>query len=181
MRTQLTLAILATASVASADPLAASATGTIEDAPRTYFMPGVALGSAGNHTMGAVTAELGTRITDHLVIHAEGLFGSDGELLGGSGQYIAATAGVDATSCEKLEKVCAYVGASAGYAYSKYTDSNDWFTGAAGMSTLDQGAVGMLRAGMDIGSTHVRWRPGVEVAVVGPSAAALTQSVIFRF
>jgi len=187
MRTLILAALLAAPAVAHADPLAAQSSVTIQDAPRTYIAPGVALGSAGSHTMAAFSFEVGERITDHLVVHGEGLSGVDG--LGTTDTYMAATAGLDATSCVQLAKTCAYVGFSAGYAQSKYTQyglsstENEWLAPelSGGMSTLSQGAVGVLRAGLDIGNEHLRWRPGVEATLVGPSQAALTSAFALTF
>lgn len=180
MRTLIIAALLVAPALAHADPLAVTAIAKpTEDAPRTYIAPGVALGAAGSHTMGAASLEIGERITDHLVLHAEGLAGATAELFGGSGETYAATGGIDATSCTKVEKVCAYAGFSAGYASSRYTE-HDWFSSDT-MSTASDGATGILRMGLDIGTRHVRWRPGFEVTVFGPSQGAFTNSVALAF
>ena len=178
MRTLLIAALLAAPALASADPLALHAA-TAQDAPRTYFAPGIAIGAEGGHTMLGVMFEIGERITDHLVLHVEGL-GGGAVTLDGNGYLGAATGGIDATSCSKREKVCAYGGFSAGYAASKFTES-DWFDPGSGMSTSSQGASGVLRAGLDIGSKHVRWRPGIEASLFGASQGALTNSLAFAF
>ena len=178
MRTLIIAALLAAPALASADPLAVHAT-PAPDAPRTYFAPGIALGSSGNHTMAGATFEIGERISDHLVLHVEGLGGGN-VTLDGNGYLGAVTGGVDATTCNKLEKVCAYAGFSAGFAAGKFTES-DWFDPGSGMATSTQGATGVLRAGLDIGSKHVRWRPGIEAALFGPSQGAITNSIAFAF
>lgn len=178
MRTLLIAALLAAPALASADPLAVHAV-TMPDAPRTYFAPGIAIGSATNHTMAAASFEIGERISDHLVLHIEGLGGGN-VTLDGDGYLGAVTGGIDATTCNKLEKVCAYAGFSAGYAASKFTES-DWFDPGSGMATQSQGAIGVLRAGLDIGSKHVRWRPGFEASLFGPSEGAVTNSIAFAF
>jgi hypothetical protein len=118
------------------------------------------------------------RAYDHIVLHAEGIGGGIASMFEGQGSYFAVTGGIDVNSCAHLESVCAYVGGSAGYAASKYIE-NDWFGDT--MQTGGTGAVGMLRAGLDVGNKHVRWRPGLEVALFGPNVGALTQSVEFRF
>jgi hypothetical protein len=178
MRTLVLAALLAAPVVAHADPLALTAT-TTGEAPRTYVLTGVALGGAASHTLGALTAEVGVRVSDHFVVHAEGIGGGIASLFDGQGTYLAVTGGIDATTCGDLETVCAYAGAGVGYAASKYT-SEGWFGGSQ-MSTGATGPVAMLRAGLDIGNKHVRWRPGFEASVVGPSAGALTNAVEFRF
>jgi hypothetical protein len=173
MRTLVIAACLAAPVVAHADPLA--------DAPRTYIASGVALGSAGSHGILGASFEVGERVTDHLIVHAEGLGGGTVTFFGGSGDMIATTGGIDATSCNKLEKVCAYAGLAAGYGSSKYTESDNFFDAAPGMTTSSQGAIGLIRVGFDIGNRHIRWRPSLEASLFGPSEVALTNSVALAF
>lgn len=177
MRTLLIAALVTAPALAHADPLAVHA--ALEDAPRTYAAAGVAIGGAAGRTMLGGSAELGMRVSDHLIIHADVLAGDDSELFGPRGTYIAVTGGIDATTCPKVERVCAYAGFGAGYAQSTSSDS-DWFTG--GTSSMNEhGATGMLRAGMDLGGKHVRWRPGFAVSLFGPAGGAFTNSISFRF
>lgn len=176
MRISLVVSILAAASAASADPLAVHAT-TAEPASSTYVATGVTLGGADGHTAAGVSVDLGQRIWDYVWLHAGGTAAADGELFGGQGRYLAAHGGVEVASCHPGERVCAYAGADLGYAQSEYSTWS--FDG--NMSGSTAGVIGVLRAGLDIGGKHVRWRPGFEADVGNTSAGALTQSIVFRF
>ena len=177
MRTALVVSILVTASVASAEPLAVHAQASTEPAASTYVATGITFGGADGHTAAGVSLDLGQRVSEHVWLHAGGTAAADGELLGGQGRYLAAHGGLELASCHRGERVCAFAGADVGFAQSQYSTWS--FDGT--MSGTTDGVIGVLRVGLDIGGTHVRWRPGFEADVGNASAGALTQSIVFRF
>lgn len=175
--------LLATASLAHADPLSARA--STEAAPSTYLATGVTLGGVGSHTGAGVSADVSEHVWKALWVHVGGTMVDDSQFLVATGSYRAAYAGVELSSCQVGDRICAYVGGDVGYADSQYSGSsstNDWgIQSGSSMTENSSGAIGVLRGGFDIGGRHLRWRPGVQATIAGPSAAAITQSVAFRF
>ena len=181
--------LVAATSVASAEPLSVGATTTPEatQAPSTYLATGVTLGGVGAHTAAGFSADIGEHLYRSLWLHVGAATADDGQLLAGSGHYTQVHAGLEVSSCQRGDRVCGYVGGDVGYAQSQYTaaSSGGEFAGLSlgptEMSESQSGAIGVLRAGLDIGGEHLRWRPGVEAVIAGPSEAAVTQSLVYRF
>jgi len=49
------------------------------------------------------------------------------------------------------------------------------------MTSSQAGVVGVVRAGLDIGNEHVRWRPGFEATFGSVAAGGITQSLVVQF
>jgi hypothetical protein len=85
--------------------------------------------------------------------------------------------GLELQTCDGSDRTCAFVGADFGWAANKYT-SYGFGLGDTTMSRY--GLVGVIRAGLEVGSKRVRWRPGIEATVGDVSGVALMQSIAFR-
>jgi hypothetical protein len=172
--------LIATVSVASADPLAAEARSSSEAPADVYVAGGVMLGSAGGHDAGGFSVDFGRRIWSTLWFHAGGTFaGTSDGLFGGTGTYTEAHGGLEVSSCHPGDRVCLFAGADVGYEESKFSDA-DWFGGDT-MTTENAGVIGLARFGLDVGGKHVRWRPGFQAAFGSGQSAAITQSLAVRF
>ena len=103
----------------------------------------------------AAIAEGGYKLTDHLWLHA---LVADGKLGGGNDtRYLEVQAGIEASTCDGPSVACVIAGVDAGFDSQIYT-SDHYMTDAAG-------AVLVPRAGLDVGTQHVRFRPTLRVIV----------------
>lgn len=176
----LATSLLLLATTAHAQPgleLDASSTAT-SDRPRVYVATGAMIGGAGGHTGVGLGADLGVQVYEALWVHAGATTMANGELFGGSGSFQNLHAGLELSTCHTGDHVCAFAGADLGWAHSEYWES-DWF--GSGMGYEHDGMVGVIRAGLDVGGKHVRWRPGFEGTVGTSSAGGITNSLVVQF
>ncbi len=161
-------------SIASADPLAVAATTADEPAPTTYVQGGVLAGVTGEQTVAGASTEVGTRVASVMWIHASFALGSAREILGStSGSMTQLRMGADLMTCNENGGMCAFAGADLGVQHTQIMESSDSHTHALGVG----------RVGLDIGGTHLRWRPGIEASLTsnGADGVTLTQSLAYRF
>ncbi|HSN27923.1 MAG TPA: hypothetical protein VLT45_16655 [Kofleriaceae bacterium] len=184
--------LAAVSSVASAEPLSVAATTDDAATPATYVQGGVTAGGNDGLLTAGASAEVGRRVAPFAWVHASLMMGAANEIFAhGSGSIVQARGGVDLMTCSGNGVLCAFAGADIGLQASQYHGSEDpWFCDSdAGdcMSTpVDDshaGVIGVGRVGLDIGGTHVRWRPGIEASMStdGHAGLSLTQSLAYRF
>lgn len=183
--------VAATATAAHADPLSVSKTATDASAPSTYVQGGAMIGGNDGYVTVGGSAELGARVTPFLWLHGSvtGGLADAGLFTVGSGSMLQVRAGADVMSCGHSGVVCAYVGADAGFQHTQFSGyqtslwSGDTSSGNMSIDDSTSRMIGVARVGLDIGGTHLRWRPGLEVAVAGDgvNGANITQSIAYRF
>lgn len=184
--------LVAASAVAHADPIAVTESAESSTAPSTYVQGGVmAGGNEGYFTAGA-SAEAGKRVAPSVWLHGSFTEGAAGELFAtGNGTIMQARVGADAMPCSASGVLCAFVGADVGYQHTQFSGTSDpWFCDGDANdcmgNPIDESrsrAIGVARAGLDIGGTHLRWRPGIEAAFSGDgvNGVNLTQSIAYRF
>jgi hypothetical protein len=157
-----TLVVLTTATIAHAQP-ALTASVNPKPAATTYLEGGLAFGAimhAGFY--GAYTLEGGYQLGDGpLWIHAMGAYGGMAgidETTMSSG-YLALRAGVEARGCALHGQACVIGGVDAGFRSAQLQAEYDHYSGDT--------ALVVARAGLDLGSKHVRLRPGLETTFAG--------------
>jgi hypothetical protein len=149
-------------------------------------------GGNDGYSTGGASAELGKRVVPHLWVHASATDGfADVPGATGSGSILQLRAGADAMTCTGSGVLCAYVGADAGYQHTQFAGYWNKFWPDNGVDytmpvTRRDGhdrTIGVARAGLDIGNTHWRWRPGIEASFAGDGldGVNITQSVAYRF
>ncbi len=172
---------LLAASAAHADPLEVTDAAPLERG-HMYIAPSTIIGGSNGHAGVGLGVDLGIHVYEAIWLHA-GVTGMDtsGGLFGGSGTFKSAHAGIELSTCRIGQHVCVYGGADLGTAHGYYEDS-DWFSeDDYRMSYSYDGTVTVIRAGLDIGSKTLRWRPGFEATLGTANAAGITNSLLVRF
>ena len=179
-------------SIASADPLSVAATTGDAPAPTTYLQGGLMAGGNDGYFTAGGSAELGKQVASILWVHAGVALGAADQLFAtGNGSIMQARLGADLMGCNDNGALCAFVGADLGVQTVNYVGRSDpWFcdgdySDCMGNPIDDHktGALGVGRVGLDIGSKHLRWRPGIEASATtdGGVGVNLTQSLAYRF
>ena len=177
MKTSLILgSVLATSAIAHAEPPSLTAT-TTPAGPQNYLETGVGLSDDGA-LIGTLTLEGGHRLTRDLWLHGmleRGTAGGVDEPNYG-GEYDAARIGIEARECVGGGVICAVAGVDAGVRHVDYMAEYD--------TTNQTGAVLVPRVGLDLGSRHLRFRPGLEKNVLvkdQDAGIALTGAVAYQW
>lgn len=182
MKTLLVIsASLFATSVVHAEP-AATATATVASPqPVSYLAGGVLIG--GDHAIvGAVTLDGGYQLRGSLFVHALVATGTAGGVDEPSynSSYHAARLGLEERGC-LVDALCGYAGLDVGVRHVDYMAEYD--------STNTTGAVVVPRIGLDVGSSHLRFRPGIEGildgsrnnSIAGFDGIDLTAAVAYRW
>src|SRR6185312_10711260 len=139
------------------------------------------------------TAEVGKRVSQNVWLHGSVTEAAAGQLFAtGNGSMLQVRGGADVMSCNASGGLCAYAGADLGFQHTQFAgESTPLFciddTGDSCMgNSIDEShntLIGVARAGFDVGGEHLRWRPGVELAVgdTDVNGFNLTQSIAYRF
>jgi hypothetical protein len=185
MKTSLALgccfALSSVASIAHAQPAllvaAPAAAPAPVPAPTSYVQAGVGL-AVDQALVGTLTAEGGHRITGPWWAHAmieDGTAGGVDEPNYG-GRYLAARLGVEARGCVLDGMMCAVAGVDAGVRHVDYMAEYD--------SANTTSAVVVPRVGLDLGTRHLRIRPGIEKNVLATrqiDGLAVTGAVAYQW
>jgi hypothetical protein len=183
--------IAALGSVAHADDsITATATPAADaDAGHTYVSVGANTGFVAQYLVLGGQVEVGHQLAHSPVsLHAVVATGEADELLSsGNGLFEQLRAGADVRGCIN-GALCAFAGTDVGYQHVRWTgDEGTWLLDE-GSNTMtvtkdDSRLVGIGRVGLDIGGSHLRWRPGIEVALDrdGINNAEITQSIAYRW
>ncbi|MBV8757555.1 MAG: hypothetical protein JO257_09780 [Deltaproteobacteria bacterium] len=185
-------AVTAASSIASADPLSVAATTDSAAEPTTYVQGGLMAGGNDGYLTAGASAEVGKRVAPFAWVHASLTMGAADELFAhGTGSIMQARAGADLMTCNGSGVLCAFAGADLGIQQTQYSGmSEPWFCdsseGDCSGNAIDESrnrVIGVGRLGLDIGGTHLRWRPGIEASVAGNgvNGVNLTQSLAYRF
>lgn len=152
-------ALLVTTGVAAAEPpgVTATASAAPQGAPETYVAVGAMLGMD-ELLDGQVAVDGGYHLRGSLWAHAlvgTGIVGDDQ----GGGPVHQGRFGIEARRCTAPKGLlCGYTGVDLGYQTATW-HSNE----GNSMDEHHDDAIGVVRAGLDIGGDHVRVRPGVEL------------------
>lgn len=163
MKTSLALgccfALSSAASVAHAQPALVAVAPAPASAPESYVQVGIGL-AVDQALVGTLTAEGGHRIAGPWWAHAmieDGTAGGVDEPNYG-GRYLAARLGIEARGCVLDGMLCAVAGVDAGVRHVDYMAEYD--------SANTTGAVVVPRVELDLGTRHLRIRPGIEKNVL---------------
>jgi hypothetical protein len=160
MKTLLVLsASLFATSIAHAEPAVSTTATTASTEPASYLAAGVLLG--GDHAIvGAVTLDGGYQLRGSLFLHglvAKGTAAGVDEP-NYSSSYDAARIGLEERAC-LVDALCGYAGLDVGVRHVDYMAEDD--------NTNTTGVVVIPRFGLDVGSSHLRFRPGIEGIIDG--------------
>jgi hypothetical protein len=195
MRTSLLAlaSVLALGSVAHADDSITASADAPASAATTYVAVGANAGVVDQYLALGGQIEVGRQLPHSPVsLHAAFATGEADELFStGSGAFQQVRLGADLRGCTASGVLCAFLGTDLGYQHTHWEGEEGSFfaiddTGSSDTMSVvkdDSRVVGFGRVGLDLGGKHLRWRPGIEVAVdgTGVNNAEITQSVAFRF
>ncbi len=181
-------ALVAAASVAQAQPALVAPQPQPETVPASYVMGGVQAGINDGYFTGGGMVEAGTRVTDHVFVHGIATHGGTERLFSsGTGSYSQLRGGADIVSCQHGGSRCAFVGADLGVQHVQWSGMvGSLFDSSADGTPVSYHRtrmIGVGRLGLDIGGTHLRWRPSAELAMSdnGGNGINFMQSLAYRF
>ena len=169
--------VLLVASVARAQPALTTEAGPstepksepkVDRVQTGYIASGVML-AADQGLVGAVMIEGGHRLGDGpLWLHVEAERGAAGGVDEPTyrGNYAAGRAGVEARSCVLDGVLCGMAGLDLGVRHVDYMAEYD--------QANDTGAIVVPRIGLDVGSKHLRLRPGLDAIIEPAKSSAVT-------
>ncbi|MDB4959955.1 MAG: hypothetical protein JWO36_7524 [Myxococcales bacterium] len=138
----------------------------------SYVAAGATAGDSFGQTLGgfyAGSVEGGHRLGHVLWLHAMvaegGMVAIDGGGSTMSSNYLTVRIGSEARWCVLDGALCALGGADVGYRHERLAAQYDHYT--------DDRPIGVLRAGLDAGSSHVRFRPGLELSFGADGAGTI--------
>ncbi len=180
--------LLAATSVGDAQPALVAPQPPADARPSSYVTGGFEAGANDGYLDAGGLVEAGTRVNDHVWLHGIVTRGGTEKLFSsGSGWFGQARFGADVVSCHAGGVMCAFVGADLGVQHVQYdgTEGSLFDNGGDSMpvSYNRTRMIGVGRVGLDVGGTHVRWRPGLEIAMAstGGNGFNLIQSLAYRF
>lgn len=181
-------ALVAATSVAHAQPALVAPQPQPEAAPASYVMGGGEVGVNDGYLSGGGMLEAGTRVTDHVFVHGIATHGGTERLFSsGTGSYTQLRGGADILSCEHTGARCVFVGADLGVQHVQWSGMVGSLFDNSGdgtpVSYSRTRMIGVARLGVDMGGTHLRWRPSVELAMSdnGGNGLNVMQSLAYRF